>query len=176
VRRVLHRRVLYEGHVELVVLDVETDDGRHAQYPFGAPPPFVAALVVTAEGEAVLVRQERPPIGERVIELPAGGRREGESDEEAMRREIAEECLLEVGRLVDLGETLTSPGTSSERGRLFLALDCVPAPGAAEQEHVERIRLPLRELVERVASGVILDAMAAAVLGRALARGVLPAG
>src|SRR4051794_9851044 len=118
-RRVLDRRRLYEGHVDLWLLELEDDDGRRSEYAYAEPPPFVAALVLTEDGEAVLVRQDRPPLGEAVLELPAGGIDEGETAEEAIRREVAEECLLEIGELVDLGETVTSPGTSAERGRLF---------------------------------------------------------
>jgi 8-oxo-dGTP pyrophosphatase MutT (NUDIX family) len=81
----------------------------------------VAIVPVDGEGRVVLVRQKRKPVGETLLELPAGIVDHGERPEEAARRELAEETGLRGGRWRELRLVHPSPGFLHEPVTLFLA-------------------------------------------------------
>lgn len=88
----------------------------------------VVIVPVTVEEEVVFVEQYRVPVGNRVIELPAGlVGDEGDPDERlatAAARELWEETGYRAGRLVCLGQCPSSAGMTDETLTLFLAEDC----------------------------------------------------
>lgn len=86
----------------------------------------VGIVAITEDRRIVLVEQYRPPLGARVIELPAGlvGDRAGqeqENMEEAALRELQEETGYAAGEMVRLAEGVSSAGLSDECITLFLA-------------------------------------------------------
>src|SRR6266404_2539800 len=100
-----HLRVLKRGHWEYV-------ERIHAR---GA----VVIAAVTEEGDLILTEQYRPPVSNRVIELPAGlaGDIAGHETEElaaAARRELLEETGYEAREMIRLAAGPPSAGLSSE--------------------------------------------------------------
>ncbi len=88
--------------------------------------PAVGIVAVTNDGKVVLVEQHRPPVGRRVVELPAGlsGDIAGAEDEallEAAKRELLEETGYVAAKWAELGNGYTSPGLTDESVVLFLA-------------------------------------------------------
>lgn len=88
----------------------------------------VAIVAVTPAGELLLVEQYRAPLGENVIELPAGlvGDRPGDEREdwrEAAGRELREETGWRAGRFEKLTEGPTTAGLSNETVILARAYD-----------------------------------------------------
>ena len=88
----------------------------------------VVIVPVTTEEEIVFVEQFRVPVGNRVIELPAGlVGDEGDPDEllaTAAERELWEETGYRAGRMRCLGQCPSSAGMTDETITLFLAEDC----------------------------------------------------
>ncbi len=87
---------------------------------------IVGIVAVTDEGNLILVEQDRPPVGRRVIELPAGlaGDEAGHEAEDlaaAARRELLEETGYEAAGMTFLVEGPPSAGLSDEVITLFLA-------------------------------------------------------
>ena len=127
-----------------------------------------AVLVDPAARRAVLVRQFRyPALGAGqgwLEELVAGMVGEGESPEQAVRREILEETGLDATRLEPLYDFYVSPGGSTERGYLFYAETDLSAPRAAgggvadEHEDIEVLEIPYQDLWQRLDAGEIHDA------------------
>jgi len=70
------------------------DDGFERRYPT-QPVVAVSAVVRNGENKVVLVRRGRPP-GKGKWSLPGGAIRLGEPVLQALKREIREECGLEV--------------------------------------------------------------------------------
>jgi ADP-ribose pyrophosphatase len=130
---------VFEGKL----ITVEVDDGkeivRHA--------PAVAIVAVDAQDRVLLVRQERPAVGGKVLELPAGILEPGEEPSAAAKRELREETGLHGGEWVELGSVLTSPGFTDERIHLFVATGLQEGDDDPDDgEDLEIVRVPMSEL------------------------------
>ena len=116
--------------------------------------PCVGALVHDDEARLLVVRRRREP-GASLWSVPGGRVEAGESDEEAVRREVLEETSLHVlvGMLVG---TVQRPGAAA--GFVYdirdyacsLALATAPVPGddAEEVRWVSRAELKSLDLVD----------------------------
>lgn len=115
--------------------------------------------------EVVLVEQFRAPAigasgGPWLIETVAGIVEEGETTEDVVRREAAEEAGCTLGDLVRIGELLPSPGACSERLTLYCArIDAARADGihgiAEEGEDIRVLKMNVSEAMAAVAEGRI---------------------
>lgn len=120
----LNRDVAYQGRIWDVVHDtfqigsykIERDYVRH----MGA----VAILAVNDDGEVLTIRQYRQPVGAYLIEVPAGLLDNAEEDPVvAAQRELLEEANCIAGKWSVLADFFTSPGSTSEAVRIYLAED-----------------------------------------------------
>ncbi len=116
---------------------------------------IVVIVAITDDHRLVLIEQPRPPVGGRVIELPAGlagdiAGAEDEPLERAARRELEEETGYGCTSLVRLVEACPSPGMVSEVYTVFLAtgLERKNAGGGDHTEDITTFEVPLDE-VER---------------------------
>jgi ADP-ribose pyrophosphatase len=114
---------------------------------------IVCIVPVTAEGRVVLVEQHRPPLGARVIELPAGlvgdePGHEQENMESAARRELLEETGFSADTFEYLFEGAVSAGLSNERLAYFLAPEArrVGPGGGDGTEDITVHEVPLAEI------------------------------
>lgn len=80
----------------------------------------VAVLPVDDDGNMALVENFRYPVGERVLEAPAG-KLEGDSDDplERAKAELREEAGLVADEWEHLGVIYSSPGITNEKLHLF---------------------------------------------------------
>ncbi|HUZ19496.1 MAG TPA: NUDIX hydrolase [Acidimicrobiales bacterium] len=137
-----------------------------------------AVCVVAMEddgGHILCVRQYRPPLDSRILELPAGKMDvPGEDAELCARRELVEEVGREAGTFTELGRFYNSPGFTDELTVCFLAEGLVPVARAAhgiEEQHMTVERVALREFWDLVGSGEIIDAKT--IIGVSLAERLL---
>lgn len=115
---------------------------------------IVAIVAVTDEGKLVLVEQDRPPVGKRVIELPAGlagdeAGHEHEDPADAARRELLEETGYEAKEMTRVAEGAASAGMTDEVITLFRATG-LRKTGDAKGDGSEDItvhEVPLDEVV-----------------------------
>lgn len=176
---VVSSRTKFQGKVISVREDViRMPDGSQASREIVG---HLGAVVVAALDELeriVLVNQYRPPIRERLDELPAGLLDvAGEPALEAAQRELAEEAQLRAATWHTLLDLHPSPGFSDEALRVFLARDLSatdrPHGFVVEHEEVSMTvsRLPLDEAVARALAGELSNAATVAgVLATAVAR------
>jgi ADP-ribose pyrophosphatase len=116
-----------------------------------------AVLAITPGGDAVLVRQFRPPVRDHLLEIPAGLLDvAGESPEECARRELFEETGFRAASIEPLTTYVASPGHSSERVHVFLART-EAAPEAGPERGIEVVLRPLAELADEARAGLLPD-------------------
>ncbi|WP_326770503.1 NUDIX domain-containing protein (plasmid) [Streptomyces sp. NBC_01591] len=95
----------------------------------------------------------------------AAGLLDGDSPEEAIRREAAEETGHAVGTVEHVFDVYMSPGSVTERLHFFAApYDTADIPAgtgggiAAEGEDITTVELPFTEALDRIRNGTIADA------------------
>jgi ADP-ribose pyrophosphatase len=129
---------------------------------------IVGIVAVTDGGKLILVEQERPAVGRRVIEIPAGlaGDEEGQEGEElaaAAKRELLEETGYEAEAMEYLCDGPPSAGISDEMITLFRAtgLKRTGKAGGVGGEEITVHEVPLDEvpewLTKRAAEGLTVD-------------------
>lgn len=124
----------------------ETPDGHLVpQYFVVELPPSACAVAITREGEVLMVRQYRHPVGDELLELPGGFVDAGEDPAEAMRRELMEETGYQFENVECVGKIAANPGVLNNYTYLFLATGGVPAGEQSLDPHeflrIEKIAL-----------------------------------
>jgi ADP-ribose pyrophosphatase len=153
------------------------DGGTHQYEIVDSPPAAVIVPILPGEegGEprVLLVEQERPPVGQRLLEVPAGLVDGAEPPEDTARRELLEETGYASGPLIPLGRLYPSPGVMTELLHVFMATDLAPAAsGPADPNEIDRVvSLPLGDAIAMARTGRILDAKT--IVGLLLARETL---
>lgn len=141
----MKRDVIYEGHIlNLTKLDDKWEVVEHV--------PAVCVLAIK-ENQVLGVMQERPAIGQKTWELPAGLIDDGETPAQAALRELAEETQLS-GKLESIAEIYSSPGFCTEKIFIFEVTDLVPTEGQPDEgEELEIQWRDLKEIWQEVSSG-----------------------
>src|SRR5215210_4744346 len=148
------------------------DSGIKDPYYVIERPDAAIIFPLTADGEIVLVSQYRPPLEMTELGLPAGLVEEGESPEEAARRELSEETSYTGGEWESLGSVASSPSLKDNWAYLFLArgVEVTTAPDPDNHELMKVIRVPVEELLGLVHSGKIVSSSGVAAIMLALER------
>ena len=161
-RRLLSSRTVYEGRIWDVVSDSFqlNDDGDPLVRDYIDHPGAVAVLPMNGDGEVLLIKQYRHPVGMDLWEIPAGLLDvEGEDFVAGAARELAEEADLVAGTWNVLADFFNSPGSSSEAIRIYLARDLSDVPGhelhvrTDEEAEIELHWIPLDDAVAAVLEG-----------------------
>jgi ADP-ribose pyrophosphatase len=153
--RKLGERVAYERFRRIVSRTFELPDGRTADFEVTEGPDTVAVLALTEDDEVVLVREYRPGPEELVLELPGGLIDEGQTPEEAARRELLEETGYE-GEIVPVGSLLVDAYSTFSK-HACVATGCRRVADPAEGELTEPVLMPLAEFREHLRGGRLTD-------------------
>ena len=161
--KVVHSRRVHEGKVfDLRVDEIEYPSGRHAIREVAEHSGGAVAIPLLDDGTIVLVRQERYPLGQSLLELPAGKLQKGEDPAVCAGRELQEETGYEARELLPVGSIFTSPGFCTEQLHLFLARGLRESPSGQQLEEGEESlrveRVPFEEALAMVKAGTIVDA------------------
>ncbi len=128
----------------------------------------VGVLPIEPDGRVHLVGQWRFPLGRYSWEMPEGGGEAGESPEATARRELAEETGLSARTLVEVLRMDLSNCLTDEMAVVFIAWDLSPGEAHPDDNEVlARRTAPFAEVLARVCSGRISDALTVAAVLRA---------
>jgi ADP-ribose pyrophosphatase len=121
--------VVYKGRV----FSVETGkrrfpNGEEHEVEIVRHAPSVVLIPIEADGRVVIVKQYRAAIDRETWEFPAGRLNDGESAEDAARRECEEEIGRVPGRLERLCGLYPAPGFCDEELIFFRASDLREPP------------------------------------------------
>ena len=159
-------RTVFEGRLVQVRVDtVRLPSGRQATREVVEHGPVTVVVPIDEDGNVIMVRQFRYPIGSDLLEAPAGGFEESETPEECAMRELREETGYSARSLEPIGRFWPSPGHSTELIHAFVARDLVADPLEADpDEDVRTERVPLTAVKGMVQRGEIQDAKTIAAL------------
>ncbi len=121
------------------------------------------AVVAVEDGELVVVRQHRSGAKGVTTELPSGKLDADEGPDEAVRRELAEECGLEARDWHRLGAFWAVPAYSTEFVHVYEAVGLSPAATAGnldEDEELESGRVALDTALDELSDAVSIAALA----------------
>jgi len=124
--------------------------------------PSVVLIPIDGDGRVVIIKQYRAPLDREIWEFPAGRLDEGESAEDAARRECEEEIGLVPQRLERLGGFYPAPGFCDEELIFFRVSDLrQPPPDSPNQpdedEDITTRAVPVAEVRAMLARGEIVD-------------------
>lgn len=117
-----------------------------------------AAVIIpeTDDGEFIMIKEPRTPIGKNVLAFPAGMIEEGEKPEDGARRELEEETGYRAGNLKKLREVYPAIGYSNEQTIIFLATNLVKTERHLDEtEDIEVLKIPIEEVRKMLESGEI---------------------
>jgi ADP-ribose pyrophosphatase len=158
--RKLTSRAAYRGRMLKVNQDeVTLPDGGTASREYVVHPGAAIILPLFDDGSVLMERQFRYPVGQHMIELPAGKLEPDEAAIETAKRELLEETGYVAAEWRELGCLHPCIGYSDERIDFFLARK-LEFKGAQpdEGEFLETMRVPLSEAVDWIRRGRITDA------------------
>ena len=156
----LRSELKYSGVIVDVTLDeAELCSGSVAKREVVHHPGGVAVLPLDADGSCYMVRQYRYPVGDVVLEIPAGKLDRGEEHMVCAVRELSEETGLRAQEYVDLGCFYTSPGYSDEIIHVNLAMGLQKGESHPDEDEFLRVeKISLERLTELAMDGSIIDA------------------
>lgn len=101
-----------------------TSDGKESDFFIIDSPDWVNVVAITSGGEFVMIEQFRHGTCETGLELPGGLIDEGESPEEAAKRELLEETGYSSADWIAIGSCSPNPAIQTNTMYYFLARDC----------------------------------------------------
>lgn len=158
-------RVVHTGYSTVRIDTVGLPDGGQAMREVVEHDDAVAIVPVTDDGDVLLLRQYRQPLGGYILEVPAGTLDvDGEEPEACGRRELREEIQHDAATWTWLTTFHNSAGWSTERTHVYLAtgLRVSELPDGfvpeAEEADMEVVALPFPVAREMVGDGTLTDA------------------
>lgn len=148
-------------------------DERENEKLFGVMdlPGGSSILPIDPNGDVYLVKQFRYGLGSYSIETPGGMIDDGETPEQAGKRELFEELGITTQKIISLGTAAGLTSTVKHIEHLYLAqLNNVPEVKLeSEEEVIELIKVPFEQAVEWAVDSTITHSLAVITILRAKA-------
>ena len=118
-----------------------------------------SVLPILPNGDVILVRQYRYPIGKVTLEVPAGKLDKNEEPLNCAIRELEEETGFVADKIKKLTTIATTVGFSNEYIHLYVAEDLsVGKFNPDDDEFINVVKMPFAEALKKVENGEIFDA------------------
>jgi ADP-ribose pyrophosphatase len=152
---------IYRGRIFNFVTEALTlPNGRNTEMVFIRHPGSTAVVPLLDDLMVVMEVQYRHPVGEYLLEIPAGTLASGESPLDCARRELKEETGFEAKEFVKLGKIHIIPAYSDEVIHIYIAKGLTPSKqNLDDDEIIEVVNYPLKKALQMVDEGRITDAL-----------------
>ncbi|MFC1517213.1 NUDIX hydrolase [Candidatus Margulisiibacteriota bacterium] len=150
----------YKGKVIDLKLDtVELPSGKASLRECVIHEPTVAVLPIKDNGKIILIKQYRHCTEKELLEIPAGSIDKGESVEDTVQRELAEEIGYEADKLEKICEAFTTPGFTNEYMYFYVAKELKEKKKKGdEDEFIEVLEYTIAEVQKMIEKKEIIDA------------------
>ena len=123
-------------------------------------PGSIAVVPLMEDHSVVMELQYRHPVGEYLLEIPAGTMEPGESPLECAQRELIEETGFRAQEFTKLGKIHIIPAYSDEEIHVFIANGLMRAKQDLDpDEIIEVVTYPLEQAVRMIDEEKITDAL-----------------
>lgn len=155
----LDRERIFKGRVLDVVIDsIEFPGGQEAKREMVIHHGAAAVVPFDEDGNIYLVEQYRHPVGDYILEIPAGTLEPGEDPKECAERELEEEIGYKAGVIQHLMDIYPAVGFSTEKIAIYTAHHLTKSvQNLDEDEFVEVKKFSMDEILEMIDQGQILD-------------------
>ncbi len=160
-KQLIHKGKFLEYHLD----HVQLPNGRTSTREYLRHPGAVAAVPLLPDGRIIMVRQFRYPIGQALLEIPAGKLDPGEEPLECVRRELSEEIGFEPRTIIHLTSIWTTPGFTNEIIHLYLAKDLISLQRELDfDEFLEPVYMTREEIFALLDNAQVVDGKTALAL------------
>jgi ADP-ribose pyrophosphatase len=151
---------IYEGKIINLRRDmVRLPNGKEASREVVEHPGAVAVVAVLPDGRILLVRQFRHPVGQILLEIPAGKLDAGEDPDACALRELEEETCYRAGKIERRASVFTGPGFTDEVIHMYVAGELQKtALNPDDDEFLEVQAYEQAEVRRLIREGIICDA------------------
>lgn len=151
---------VYEGKMINIRRDtVILPNGKTAIREVVEHPGAVAIVPIFADGKVILVRQFRHPVGQLLLEIPAGKLDKGEDPDDCARRELAEETGFAAANLKRLASIVTTPGFTNEIIHIYIATGLTPTMQQPDEDEFLAVEQYDRDQIrDLITAGQLVDA------------------
>lgn len=156
----IESKEIFDGHILHVYKDtVALPNGKEASRELIRHIGAVAVVPLMDNGNVIVERQFRYPLGQVITEIPAGKLDRFDEDRlEAIKRELREETGYVADEWMELGDYHPAAAYTDERITLYLATGLHKGERELdEDEFLDVIEVPLTNLVRDIALGKITD-------------------
>jgi len=155
----LHSEKVFSGDfIELYRDTVELPNHKQATREYFKHSGAACIIALNAQDEVIIEYQYRYPVGEVMLELPAGKIDKGETALACAKRELHEETGYEASEWISLGECLPCIAYSTEVISYFLARDLIKKQQQLDDgEFIEVATMKMTDLIQKAYVGEIKD-------------------
>ena len=135
-------------------------NGRNTEIAFVRHPGSIAVVPLLEDHSVLMELQYRHPVGDYLLEIPAGTLEPGESTLDCAQRELVEETGFRAQEFIELGKIHILPAYSDEEIHIYLATGLIPAQQDLDpDEIIEVVTYSIQQALQMVAEGKITDAL-----------------
>lgn len=145
--------------VGFVIDEVLLENGKTATREYLDHPGSVSVVPLTKDGNIVMVKQYRYPVGSVTLETPAGKMHYGHDVPiERAKAELKEETGYTAENYTLLMEFLVCPAFSNELQYIYMATGLKPGEAMPDEDEFLKVEeVPLNTALEMIKSGEIKD-------------------
>ena len=160
----INREVVFRGNkLDFCRDTLITPDGEQIYFDHIEHPGAAAVVPVTDDGKIIMVTQYRNAVERFTLEIPAGGREEGEDFLETAKRELEEESGYKSDDLEYLISVNTEIAFCSEVIEVYVAHNLIPSKQNLDPDEFINVSFwNIDDLVAKVYAGEIKDGKTAA--------------
>jgi ADP-ribose pyrophosphatase len=152
---------IYRGRIfNFVTENLTLPNGRNTDMAFIRHPGSTAVVPLLDDNTIVMELQYRHPVGDYLLEIPAGTMELGESPFDCAKRELEEETGLKASELINLGKIHIIPAYSDEEIYVYLAIGLTPSKQNLDHDEIIEVEnYPFEIALQMIVDGKITDAL-----------------